>query len=229
MSQENKDLFGVIDTQVNLVPYEHQAERHYDHAKRIIGVSDSFQGQYDASAQSGRAKEIQVQQANGRLDSKRRMKNAAYAEMDRIMFEHMLAFADEPRPAAYKDSEGRMQNAVFSRYDFIEYDGAGGYYYNDEYLFSADASADVERTREVMWEENRRNFQSGAYGPIEDAVSRLVFWQIMEKLHYPNATEAVSRMREQVERQKEMELQQRNDVLAAGFNDVGGAQPAMKL
>jgi hypothetical protein len=86
-----------------------QAERLYDQAKRILGITDSFQGQADSTAQSGKAKQIQVQQAAGRLDSKRQMKNAAYSEIDKIIFRYYLAYADEPRPAVYRDAEGKLQ------------------------------------------------------------------------------------------------------------------------
>jgi len=43
-----------------------QADRLYDQAKRILGISDSFQGQQDYTATSGYAKQIQVQQSQGR-------------------------------------------------------------------------------------------------------------------------------------------------------------------
>ena len=122
--QTNYALFGKLDLQVDISRDIAQAERLYDQAKRILGITDSFQGQYDSSAQSGKAKQIQVQQAAGRLDSKRQMKNAAYAEIDQISFQYYLAYSDEPPPATYKDSQGRMQNILFNRYDFPQRTGA---------------------------------------------------------------------------------------------------------
>ena len=122
---ETAHQYGVIDTTPDISKDIAQSDRLYDHAKRILGISDSFQGQYDGSAQSGVAKQLQIQQSAGRLDSKRAMKNAAYAEMDKIFFQYLLAYSDEPRPATYKDAEGRMQNRVFNRYDFLERDGDG--------------------------------------------------------------------------------------------------------
>jgi len=198
--RENKDLFGRIDLEVDISKDTMQAERLYDQAKRILGITDSFQGQYDASAKSGVAKQVQVQQAAGRLDSKRQMKNAAYAEIDEIIFKFYLAFADEPRPAVYRDAEGNLQNMMFSRYDFIERDDAGEYYYNDGFLFSTDSSIDVDRQREMLWSENRQNFQAGAYGDQRDIQTLLIFWQNMERAHYPYARDNVDRIRLQIER-----------------------------
>lgn len=203
--QSDFKLFGKLDLQVDISRDIAQSERLYDQAKRILGITDSFQGQYDASAQSGKAKQIQVQQAAGRLDSKRQMKNAAYAEIDEIIFQYYLAYADEPRPATYKDAQGRIQNRMFNRYDFIERDEAGEWYYNDEYLFSADASIDVDKQRELIWEENRKNFQQGAYGNPQLPQSLLIFWQNMEQAHYPWAHENVERIREEIARQQQLE------------------------
>lgn len=203
-NQSNQKLFGRLDLQVDISRDIVQSDRLYDQAKRILGISDSYQGQYDASAQSGKAKQIQVQQSAGRLDSKRKMKNAAYAEIDQIIFQYYLAYADEPRPVTFKDAQGRRQNIYFNRYDFIERDEAGEYYYNDEYLFSTDATIDVEKSRELLWQENRANFQQGAYGDPKLPQTQLIFWQNMEKAHYPWAHDNVERIKEEIARQQEI-------------------------
>jgi hypothetical protein len=207
-SANNFNHFGRVDLQVDISRDLAQSERLYDQAKRILGISDSFQGQHDSSAQSGIAKQLQIQQSSGRLASKRQMKNAAYAEMDRIFFEYYLAYADEPRPATYRDAEGRMQNIAFSRYDFIERDEAGEYYYNDEYLFSADATIDLEQSRATVWQENRQNFQTGAYGDPALPQTQLIFWLNMDKAHYPFARDNVDRIREEIARQQQMAMMQ---------------------
>lgn len=204
-TRENIGLFNKLDLSADITKDVAMADRLYDHAKRILGISDSFQGQYDGSAQSGVAKQLQINQSAGRLTSKRQLKNAAYADMDKIIFQFMLAYADEPRPSTYIDAFGRRQNCSFNRYDFLELDGNGNYYYNDEYLFSADASGDTDKNREFLWQENRVNFQSGAYGNPALPQTLLVFWLNMEKAHYPNAHDNVLRIQEEIRRQAEME------------------------
>lgn len=197
-------LYGRVDLQVDVSRDIMQSDRLYDQAKRILGITDSYQGQYDGSAQSGKAKQLQIQQAAGRLDSKRQMKNAAYAEMDRIIFEYYLAYADEPRPATFRDAQGNLQNVIFNRYDFILRDEAGKYYYDDGYLFRTDATMDVERSRELLWQENRLNFQQGAYGDPAMLQTQLIFWQNMEKAHYPWASDNVERIKAEIQRQAEL-------------------------
>lgn len=196
--------YGRLDLSVDISRDIAEADRIYDHAKRILGITDSYQGQYDSSAQSGRAKQLQIQQAAGRLDSKRQMKNAAYAEIDQIIFQYYLAYADEPRPATYRDAQGNLQNYLFNRYDFIERDEAGEYYYNDQYLFRTDATIDIEKSRELLWQENRQNFQSGAYGDPALPQTQLIFWQNMEKAHYPWANDNVERIKAEIARQNEI-------------------------
>ncbi len=102
---ENASMYGTLDTTPSISQDIAQAERLYQHAKRIIGITDTYQGENDFSAISGYAKSIQLAQSNGRLESKRRMKQAAYAALDRLIFLYYLAFADEARPLSFRDSD----------------------------------------------------------------------------------------------------------------------------
>lgn len=209
VKREQVGMYGVIDTQVSIEADVREAERLYDHAKRILGISDSFQGHYDASAKSGIAKQMQATQSAGRLDSKRQMKNAAWARIDRIMFEFALAYADEPRPTAYVDAYGNVQESKFSRYDFLVCDETGKWYYDDEFLFSADASADISTQRELLWQENRLNFEKGAYGDPMDLRTQLTFWLNMQEAHYPFAQRTVDRLRQRIAEEGEMAMMQK--------------------
>ena len=205
---ENSSRYGIVDTTPNIAQDIAESERLYDHAKRILGISDSYQGQYDGSAQSGKAKQLQIQQAAGRLDSKRQMKNAAYAEMDKIMFQLCLAYADEPRPYSYKDAFGRWQNITFNRYDFVKQDERGKWYYDDEFLFSADASVDIDKSREFIWEQNLKMFQLGAYGDPATAEAQLIYWQNNEAAKYPFSHDNVERLKEIINAQRMAAMQQ---------------------
>lgn len=199
LKEGQANLYGRIDLQVSIQGDVMEAERLYDHAKRILGISDSFQGQYDSSAQSGVAKQMQINQASGRLESKRRMKNSAYANIYEIIFQMYLAYADEPRPISYKDALGKVRNTEFNRYAFIERDDAGEYYYNDQYLFSADNATDVEQYRQYLWEKNLELYRTGAFGDPAATQSRLTYWRQMERAHYPNAHAMVEETEAQVE------------------------------
>lgn len=173
-----------------------EAERLYEHAKRILGISSSFQGQHDASAQSGKAKQMQIQQAAGRLDSKKKMKHAAYARLYEIIFKYYLAYADEPRPLPYKDALGRLQGEEFNRYEFAKCDERGIWYWDDAFTFAADGSADMERMREELWEQIMGNLKNGAYGDPADPRTMMVYWLNLERAGYPYAHENSEYFRE---------------------------------
>lgn len=136
----------------------------YEEARQILGITDSFQGRQDSTATSGKAKEFSAAQAAGRLESKRVMKNAAYAQLFELMFKFWLAYSDEPRPVSYKNFKGETEYEEFNRYDFLEKDDDGQWYWNDQFLFSCDTSAPLASNREAMWQETRMNLQTGAFG-----------------------------------------------------------------
>lgn len=193
--------FGVLDTTYNPQADLLLVEVAYETAKKTLGITASYQGQADTSAKSGVAKRVQVAQSAGRLESKRVMKKAAYAAMDRVIFELHLAFADEPRPVSFRDEFGRIHNETFTRYDFLEWDeenGKWGYY--DRFLFSADLSIPDENNREENWRRNLENLLAGTYGNPQDPATMLIYWQQQEKAHYPNATENVEYFRRLVSR-----------------------------
>jgi len=73
-----KALIDVLTVQADVSRDIHLLEENYQWAKSTLGINDSFQGKSDSTAVSGTAKQFAAAQASGRLESKRRMKNAAY-------------------------------------------------------------------------------------------------------------------------------------------------------
>ena len=200
---ESAAQYGKVDTTPDISQDIAEAERLYDHAKRVIGISDAFQGIDTGMNESGFAKQLRISQATGRLESKRRMKEAAYSELDRIIFTLYLAFADEPRRLAYKDAYGRIHSAEFNRYDFIEFDPySGEYYYDDAYLFSADRNEGVEYQREALWQRNLENLKAGTLGDPTSTVTLLRYWQSQERAHYPHARENVEYFADALKREE---------------------------
>ena len=189
---ESASQYGKVDTTPDLSQDIAEADRLYDHAKRIIGISDAYQGIGEYANESGVARQLRISQASGRLLSKKKMKNAAYAHIDRLIFRHYLSFADEPRNLAYKDCYGKLHEECFNRYDFLCYDAERGeYYYDDGFLFSSDLSAGTEYGREELWRRNLENLTAGTLGDPADPKTLLRYWQSQERAHYPNARENV--------------------------------------
>ena len=189
---ESMSQYGKVDTTPDISQDIEEAERLYNHSKRILGISDAYQGIGEYANESGVARRLRIQQASGRLESKRKMRYAAYATLDKIIFEHYLAFADEPRVLSYKDAYGRIHNECFNRYDFLIYDNSdGSFKYDDSYLFSVYYNAGTEYQREALWEKNLENLKSGTLGDPSAAHTLLRYWQCQERAHYPHARENV--------------------------------------
>ena len=189
---ESTAQYGVIDTTPDVSQELRQSDRLYEQARRLVGVTDTYVGLSDASAISGYAKRLQIEQAAGRLESKRRMKEAAYADIDRLIFEFTLAYADEERPTPYRDALGHCHEACFDRYDFLAYDPLSGEYrYDDGFLFAVDRNGTVEGQRSMLWERNLENLRSGTLGDPTAPATLLRYWQSQERAHYPYAKENV--------------------------------------
>lgn len=189
---ESMAQYGKVDTTPDISQDIEEAERLYNHSKRILGISDAYQGIGEYSNESGVARRLRIQQASGRLESKRKMKHTAYARLDRLIFEHYLAFADEPRILSYEDAYGKPHNESFNRYDFLIYDTSDLMFkYDDSYLFSVDQNAGSEYQRESLWERNLENLKSGTLGDPSAPHTLLRYWQCQERAHYPHARENV--------------------------------------
>ena len=204
----------------------------YEEARQILGITDSFQGRKDATATSGKAKEFAAAQTAGRLESKRTMKNAAYALLFELMFKFWLAYSDEPRPISYKNSEGETEYEEFNRYDFLEQAPDGSYWWNDQFLFSCDTSAPLASNREAMWQETRMNLQTGAFGNPQDTETLILFWTKMEELHYPGAAATRKYLEERRERERQAVAQQamqQNLAAQSAAGAVGGAAPGQQV
>lgn len=200
---ESASQYGKVDTTPDITQDIAEAERLYEHSKRILGISDALMGIDTARFESGYAKQLRINQASGRLESKRKMKYTAYASLDKIIFELYLAFADEARALVYKDAYGRIHDIGFNRYDFLEYDSlSGSFYFDDAYLFSVDLNGGAEYQRDELWQKNLENLKAGTLGDPQSTVTLLRYWQCQERAHYPHARENVEYFTMAVEEEK---------------------------
>lgn len=188
----DKAMIDVHTTQGEIAQDMAYLRQVYEEARQTLGITYSYQGQSDNSAQSGKAKEIQARQSAGRLQSKRVMKEAAFAKLFELIFKFKLAYTTEPRPVPCRDANGEQSFTVFNRLDFLEQDEAGTWYWNDAFLFSCDEQTQLAEDRTAMIEQTRQSFLGGAFGDPADMEVQLHYWRLMESLHYPAAAETVA-------------------------------------
>ena len=201
---DEANLFGVHNLQVDTSQDQAIAEANYEQARRILGITDSYQGRPDRTATSGTAKQIAVAQSAGRLESKRIMKNAMYADLYAVMFRFLLAYSDEPRSVRHNNIDGSTTYSEFNKYDDLAQDAAGEWYWLDDFLFSVDNTSSLAGNRESMWQEIRMNLQTGAFGDPNDPETLILFWEMMAGQHYPGAAE----IRERLEKKRQEQLAQ---------------------
>ena len=180
----------------------------YEAARSTLGITDAYQGKYDASAVSGTAKQYSINQAAGRMESKRIMKQEAYCRLYEIMFKFMLAYADQPVPLSTKNPDGSDNYSHFDRYDFLKMDENGELYWNDEFIFEVDPTSTIMMNREAMWQQMDLKYQAGAFGPIGDLQTLLNYWTFMEENDYPNASKIRAIIAQQIEEAKQAQAQQ---------------------
>lgn len=164
--------------------------RLYEFGRSQLGITDSFQGKRDPTAESGKAKEIAAARAAGRMESKRRMKEASYAEIYELMFKFLLAYCDEPRTYSRQMPDGKYVEAKFNRYNFLD-EKDGKLYYYDRFIFGVDNASLLSTDRESMWQETTRNLQVGTFGNPTETGTLLLYWNTMDALGYPLAKQAL--------------------------------------
>lgn len=208
--------FKSVDLTLDTSQLVAEIQQRYFMAKSTLGITDSFQGKSDSTAISARAKEAQIAQAAGRQRSKQVMKNAAAAEIYEMMFKYMLAYSDEPRNFSSLDIYGTSIEAVFNKYDFLEQDEYGNWYYDDDYIFSVDESGVNATNKQFMLEDLRTDFGLGAYGDPSDPDTVLKYWQEKEVLGYPNAARQMESWQTKVKENKNQQaIHQLNAIIQA--------------
>ena len=167
----------------------------YEEARQLIGVTDSLQGRRDRTAISGVAKQISAAQSQGRLKSKRIMKNAAWSRIYELIFKLKLAYS-RPSEMPRSNAVGETEYVEFDRMAFLRRGEDGQLYYNDRFIFSCDDEAPLGCDRSAMWSEAAANFTRGAYGDPHTPEALLLLWEVLETFHYPSA----GMVRESIER-----------------------------
>ena len=209
-SAADKQLIDVVQFDGNLTWEMQYLPMVYEEARQALGITDSFQGRRDKTAESGVAKQFSAAQAAGRMESKRVLKEAAYAELFKRIVMLKVAYADEPRPVVASDNRGQAQYEEFNRYDFYEQDENGWHCIldDDRFLFSCDTTAPLANNREKMWQETTTMFQMGAFGDPVQIDTLLLYWTKMDLLHYPGAGDTRAYLEELKAQQMEAQAQQ---------------------
>jgi hypothetical protein len=205
----------VLNLQADVKYDTSMVEMNYEAARSTLGITNAFQGKYDPSIRSGTARQYAINQSAGRLESKRTMKNEAYARLYETMFKFWLAYADQTTAISTTDATGMTIHETLDRHEFLKMDAAGEFYWNDEFIFETDPTSTLMANREAMWEQTDLKLQSQAFGPLGDLETLKTFWTFMKANGYPNAglaldsiMQRIQTAEEQAQMQAEMQAEQ---------------------
>ena len=211
------------------------AQLYYESARASSGVTQSYQGQTDKTATSGKAKEISALQSAGRLESLRIMKSAAFAGVYELMLKYLLAFSDETRKFVRILPNGNKEEMLWNKYMFLDKDKYGNIYYRDDFAYSTDPAATLSNNRVQMWQETLQQFTMGTFGQPTDPRVLEIYWNILDTMQYPLAKMALAGIQEasaHIPAELEQALLQNPQILeqvAAGIegntDQRGGARP----
>lgn len=222
----NIDVYNDL-TYVNMI---------YENARSALGITESYQGKRDTTADSGKAKEISATQAAGRLQSKDIMKSTSYAELYELMFQYLLAFSDKTATYVTTNAEGEEVEQEWNKHMFIDTDESGNLYYRDDFSFSVDETAALTKDRPTMWQLIKQDFINGSLGNPSDPKVVKLFWNLLNVQQYPIAPEALASVKENEKRlpfeieQEIMNNPELQRLIAAamaskGSSGVGGGRP----
>lgn len=223
-----KALIDVITLQPNTTADVSMLETNYQWAKSSLGITDSYQGKYDASARTGTAKQYAINQAAGRLESKRTLKNSAYALLYEIMFKFWLAYADVDEEITTVGPNGQPDHERLNRHEFLKMDKNGNLYWDDEFIFETDPTSTLMANREAMWQQTDLKLQSQAFGPLGDLETLRTYWTFMKASGYPNAGAALDIVEQRIAQQQE-QAQMEAQLMAQQEAQQGGMEGEMPV
>ena len=218
---QDKEKFGVYNLEPSTAQTVSAMNYLYEQARNTIGITDSFQGREDSTATSGTAKQLSANQAAGRFASKRVMKKFGWSRVFEVLFKFELAYSDEQRPIIGRDKNGVHRNETWNRWLFLRQDADGSYYWNTDFLFGADIGSTLETDRPGMWRELYEYFTSGALGDRNDIGTQILFWRMLEHLHYPHAADVKEQLIEKQQQQSDLQAQVALEQLTA-LEETGG-------
>lgn len=217
----DKALIDVINVQPNVQNDLSYEETNYNWAKSALGITDSFQGKFSSSEVSGTARQYAINQAAGRLESKRTLKNEAYAKLYEYMFKFWLAYSDQSSSVISTDSNGVANYDEIDRHEFLKIDAAGEFYWDDEFLFETDPTSTLMQNREALWNQTDMKLQSGAFGPVGDLETARAYWTIQKANGYPNAAVILDIIEQRIKEQQEQAMQMQQQIPEQGQDASG--------
>lgn len=158
------------------------ADKLYADAASTLNVTSSFQGKYDPSAKSGKAKELQINQTKSILMSAAQNKLNYYERLFELMFWFDLNFTQESRPYYNERGYSATEYSEYNKYELLMKDKSGEWYFNTDFTFKAVKSSEIPNDKEYIYQQVQVLLNAGMLTPIQA-------WEVLATIDFPMAKE----------------------------------------
>lgn len=119
-----------------------------------LGITNSFLGENDSTAQSGKAKQVQIAQSSGRLGSKIANKYQFYKELYRHIFYTFLVFAEDPITMNVEEEKDGENMVSFDKYKLLvpSTDADYDYEFDASYIIKSENVADFSNDPTFLYQ-----------------------------------------------------------------------------
>lgn len=183
------------------------SNRAYEEARQASGITDSMQGRRDPTATSAKAKEFSASKSEGRMESRRVMKQEAWSKIFERIAKLYLSCADEGRRIRVEQPTGEVEYVQFNRMDYLKQDKEGHLYYEDGFVFTCDDATSIGESREAMWQEINSSFSAGTLGNPQELPTLILYWGLMEEQAYPGAAGIRQKLQERLDQEQAAQQQ----------------------
>lgn len=189
---DERDLFDVKSLQGNVASEFAYEDRLYQMARHQAGVTDSFQGRPDMSAESAIAKQLQVAQTEQRLRENIALREQSMRELYKRMFQTALAFADDNITYTQTLTTGETSEGVFCRYDFLERLEDSSWHWVDDFEFDVTEEEPLKVNTTAQLQDLVSMFNMGVFSSQRPPEERARLGQALKKLGYQFADAILS-------------------------------------
>ncbi|MDR1299928.1 MAG: hypothetical protein LBJ84_06755 [Oscillospiraceae bacterium] len=190
--QDEKALIDVKSLQGNVSSEFAYEDRLYQMARHQAGVTDSFQGRPDMSAESAIAKQLQVAQTEQRLRENIALREQSMRELYKRMFQTALAFADDNITYTQTLTTGETSEGVFCRYDFLEQLEDGSWHWIDDFEFDVTEEQPLKVNTTAQLQDLVSMFNMGVFSSQKPPEERARLGHALKKLGYQFADAILS-------------------------------------
>ena len=192
---------AIHSLQAQITQYLEYFQVQKDIAFDTVGITESYQGKKDTTAKSGVAKQVAVEQTQGRLATKLVNKNIFFKDLYTLMFYFDLAFTNERRPYLRRNLDNDYEHNYFNKHEFLIKDKDDKWQYNTDFIISADNTSTLPQDNIFLFEQAINLYSAQLIDVVQ-------FWEILTEVSFPMSRQILEKLKAQIEEQERIAEEQ---------------------